>query len=300
MKRHPRSRRLLRRGFALPLVVMLAMAGTLLVAVMLDRQSGQTLMLGRQVEGVRAFHFQRGLREIIQAWVRNQTRYARQMPLRAAIDPDGRIGEISLADGTHIVLYVFEGQGTARRGTVGLNRQERDDAQTVLDILGPLSPQEQKAQTREHGPVAVSIFSAPVETLAAIVDHVTGGEHSGDVLEAILTLRDDPNVTTNGLAKPEITQHLEDGKAEELQRLLTMTPRLWEVVLEADLGPDFSAVPTRARYWGLFLLPDARRTNTYERVQVLTWNSIDLGPQGDGQTVEQWRRTRDQDDARRR
>lgn len=277
--------------------MMLALAGTLLIAVMLDRQSAQTLGLGRQTESARAFHFQRGLREIFQAWANAQLRGAsRQQPLRNAIELDGRVGEISLVDGTRITMYAFDAQGTARLDLTGLTRQEREDAQSILEALGPMSDQRRRELTRDHGPLPISIFSASIETLSAIVDHVTGGTHSSDVLEAILALRDDPKATTAGLSKPEIAQHLEDEQSEMLQRMLTAAPRLWEVVLDADLGPEFAAVPTKARYWGLLLMPETKSSpNMYgNRVQVMTWNLVDLGPRGDPRSVEEWRRTRDQ------
>lgn len=281
-----------RRAFALPLVMMLALAGTLLVAVMLDRQSGQTRGLGKQIESARAFHFQRGLREIFQAWVKS---VGRQQPLRNAIDLDGKIGDINLADGTRITMYAYDAQGKVRADLMGLTRQEREDAHAILDALGPLSPARRRELTREYGPLPVSIFSAPIETLSAIVDHVTGGVHSSDVLEAIINLRDDPKATSANLAKPEITQHLEDEQNEQLQRLVTASPRLWEVVLDAQLGPEFAVVPTRARYWGLLLMPEQKNAgNSYaSRVQVLTWNTVDLEKGREPPSVEQWRRSRD-------
>lgn len=284
----------LRRGFALPLVVMLALAGTLLVAVMLDRQRGQTLGMAREVDAARTFHFQRGLREIFQAWVKS---VGRQQLLRTAIDPDGKIGDMTLADGTRITMYAYDAQGKVRRDLAGLTRQEREDAKAILDAVGPFSsPQKERELTRDHGPLPVSIFSASVETLSAIVDHVGGGSHSSDLLEAIMNLRDDPKATATSLSKPEITQHLEDEQNEVFQRMLTTSPRLWEVVLDAQLGPEFAATPTRARFWGLFLLPDPRQNSSSSyanRVQVLTWTTVDLDPRVDPPSVEQWRRTRD-------
>lgn len=291
------KRRLHRRAFALPLVVMLALAGTLLIAVMLDRQSAQTRNLARHIDAARSFHLQRGMREIFQAWAKEQSRSAgRQSALRNSIELDGRIGEMSLPDGTRITMYAFDAQGKARIDGVGFSQQERDDQQAILDSVGPIVDSNRRAMTREHGPVAVSIFSAPVEILSDIVTHVTEGVHQTDVLDSILQLRDDPRAQTSGLSKPEISQHLEDGKSELLQRLLTMSPRLWEVVLEADLGREFASIPTRVRLWGYFLLPDPRvQSNEFtNRIQVLTWESVDLtGPAGQ-MNVEQWRRMRDE------
>lgn len=285
-----------RRGFALPLVVLLALAGAILMSVMLDRQSGQTLALGRQVASAREFHFARGLREIFQAWVKEQLRGAgRQMPLRNAIDLDGRVGEMTLVDGTRIVMYAFDAQGSARNDFTGLNKQEREDARAILEAIGPVDPTRRQELTRELGPLPVSVFSAPVETLSAIVDQVTGGVHASDVLEALITMRDDPKTTNAALSKAEITQHLEDEQNEQLQRMLTLSPRLWEVVVDADMGPEFVSRPTKGRYWGLLLLPDPRSTNIYNsRIQVLTWNYVDFGPQGDPRSIAQWRQSRDE------
>ncbi|MCC6426461.1 MAG: hypothetical protein IT435_06540 [Phycisphaerales bacterium] len=294
--REPRRSKRLRRAFALPLVVMLALAGTILLSVMLDRQSGQTLGLARQTASAREFHFARGLREIFQSWAGAQLRGAgRQSPLRNALDLDGRVGEITLVDGTHITMYAFEAQGTPRSDFTGLTRQEREDARAILEAIGPIPPNRRARETREFGPLPVSVFSAPIETLSAIVEHVTAGVHASDILEALMALRDDPQTTNSGLSKPEITQHLEDEQSDELQRMLTLTPRLWEVVLDAQFGPEFAATPTKGRYWGLFLLPDGRASNMYgNRIQVLTWHYVDFGPQGDSRSVAQWRAVRDE------
>lgn len=289
---HPR----VRRGFAMPLVVMLALAGTLLLAVMLDRQSGRTLELAREIETTRSFHFQRGLREIFQAWVKEHSRGAgRQTPLRHAIELDGRVGEITLADGTRITMYAFEVQGTVRTDMTGLTQAERDDAKALLEAVGPLPVADRSSRTRSFGPIPVSIHTAPIETLSDIVNHVTGGVNSSEVLEAILALRDEPNPSPAGLSKPEILRLLDDDHTEAFLRLLTASPRLWEVVLDAELGPQFSPVPTRARYWGLLLLPDPRQSASVyaNRINVLTWNQVDLGRAGDPRPIEHWRRARD-------
>lgn len=286
-----------RRAFALPLVVMLSLAGTLMIAVMLDRQTGQTLNLGRQIAGARSFHLQRGMREIFQAWANEQTRLGgRQTPLRNSIELDGRIGDLSLPDGTRIVMYAFDAQGKIRLDGPGFSQQERDDVQALLDSVGTIPENQRRAMTRDLGPVPVSIFSAPVELLSDIVTHVTEGVHQTDVLDAILALRDDPRAQNNGLSKPEISQHLEDGQSELLQRVLTMTPRLWEVVLEAQLGREFASVPTRVRFWGHFLTPDQRaQSNMYaSRIQVLSWEQVNLEGDVGRLSVEEWRRMRDE------
>jgi hypothetical protein len=276
---------------------MLSLAGTLLVAVMLDRQTSQTLNLGRQISGARSFHLQRGMREIFQAWANEQTRLGgRQAPLRNSIELDGRIGDLTLPDGTRIVMYAFDAQGKIRLDGPGFSQQERDDVQALLDSVGTIPDNQRRAMTRELGPVPVSIFAAPVELLSDIVNHVTEGVHQTDVLDAILALRDDPRAQNTGLSKPEISQHLEDGQSELLQRVLTMSPRLWEVVLEAQLGREFAPVPTRVRFWGHFLTPDARaQTNMYaSRIQVLGWEQVNLEGDIGRLSVEEWRRMRDE------
>jgi hypothetical protein len=255
---------------------MLSVVGTIAVAAMLERQAVQTLALGRQAGTARQFHLQRGLREIFQAWVRAQQRQA----IRNAVDPDGRAGEMTLPDGTVITMYVFDAQGSVRTEFAGLEKVEIEDTKAVLAELGPMSQERRRELTRDVGPQAVSVFSASFETLTAIVDSVTGGIHTSDIMDQLAAIRDDPQASASALTKSDITQHIDEENQDRFARLLTTEPRLWEVVLDVQFGSDFTEGPRRGRYRGVFLLPPPRATTMYaNRVQVLGWEHVDLeGP----------------------
>ena len=96
------------RGFAMPVVIVLAMVVAIMAALMLERQAAQRLAVQRQLNQYRDHHFQRGVREVVGAW----TDTLGGQPIEKMVDIDGHALDIAMADSGWLSVYLYDGQGS--------------------------------------------------------------------------------------------------------------------------------------------------------------------------------------------
>jgi hypothetical protein len=154
-------------GFVLPLVILVIVLVALATAIMLERSGSTIRRTAVQVGEYQDHHASRGIRTVINAWVRQYN----ATEMRELLDKTGEALEIRLADGSRVTVYLRDGQGTslAERGAL-TDATERDEALVLLDALALTVPDQaqRSAFIRDFGPMRVSIASAPREVLAAV------------------------------------------------------------------------------------------------------------------------------------
>jgi hypothetical protein len=240
------------RGFAMPLVVVLALFVSIMVAIVIGRQSSQGLIVERQIRTYKQSHFERGLREVVGAW----TDSLLGQPLRELIGEDGHTLDIEMNDGGWASVYLFDGQGSLVSTSAGLTEQQRADMAGVIEALAAITGDHvDPSWFRPVGPVKVSLMTAEPEVLEAIAAHA-GSRTPERMAASILEAR-----ARGELLQPDVeTAYNAAGLGPEQRtvanRLVALQPELWAMVVEVyDPQRIGEHGPLQARYLGRFTLP---------------------------------------------
>lgn len=242
-----------RRGFAMPIVIVLALVAGILAAVVLERQAMQRRVVARELESYRSGHFERGVREVVGQWTDTLVGES----IQNLLDEDGHALDIERPDGSMVSIYLFDGQGTALSEPLGTSEQESRDAEGILTemerILGRRSPTGEFF--RPVGSPAVSVLSAPREVLEAIGAYARGGRSARRFADSLMDARRDGEVTE---AEVNTAFSAGDLSAEEraiARRLLVLQPELWNTVVDVWVPTGKGSGELVARYGGRFQAP---------------------------------------------
>lgn len=266
-----------RRGFALPLVVLLALVSSLVVVVMLDRSNVQARMVKRQLDNYRDDHFAKGMQEAIDSWMKSVA----TKPMADLLEEDGHAMDLELADGVLLKLYVFDAQGSVLTEFGMLQGDSITDAQGVAMAYSGISVDELKKAsktiaeneekirtagrytpvtlTRRYGSPAVSVSSSPDPVLAAVANFAGGGDVVSQLLEAVHTARAEKPIGATELADIIAKIQTEPEIRAILQRLLTAQPTFWQI--EARLYRTDQLSTPAAVYSGYSLLSGRGNTS---------------------------------------
>jgi hypothetical protein len=284
------------RAFALPLVVILTMVAALMIAMMLERHGTQRLAVQREIDGYQTFHGSRGIREAVMLWMTD----AKRGPITAALDRSNKAFDLDLADGSVASVYLFDGQGKALGETSSLTGDDLQTAEGILSALhdapakpasrGPRSNRGAAAPpnappgddglhpfTRSVGPLTVSALSAPPEVLTAVLSYVSGGANVSSLVREIQDLRDGGALNQAALASVLSKDDLKPDQRGLADRLLTVEPGLWWLVVEVQT-PDGVLV---ARWGGHYAIEGTggvtAKVGAWEQMgSFLTWDELSL------------------------
>jgi hypothetical protein len=255
------------RGFVMPFVILLALVVSLFALVMVNRESVQRRTTARLVRDYAAEHMGKGIREVVGGWIKSLT----GQPIEKMTEGDGHALDLALPDGTTIAIYLSDGQGALMDSLGALNDIDAQWVQLMLDelALDPLAQEWQdraSAQgvmedplpplTRQVGPAAVSLQSAPEPVLNAIARAISGEKKIGRFVEEILRAREDGEITEADINTAAATLDLSAEDRATLLQYVTLKPELWKIRAEVIPTPSASASGVRARrYEGRFKIP---------------------------------------------
>src|SRR5690606_30077945 len=149
-----------RRGFVLPMIILLIFAGSLVIAAALERYSTQQLIVEQQIEGYRRHHDVQGARAVLKLWIERQGIGS----LAGKASPEAPAHRFELPGGRRIQVYLLDGQGLVKADVSGEERAMRDAYETFQRRLPP----DRHDLYRRLGPPQVSVNSAPEDVLAAL------------------------------------------------------------------------------------------------------------------------------------
>ncbi|MBL0921313.1 MAG: hypothetical protein IBJ10_04195 [Phycisphaerales bacterium] len=213
-----------RRAYVLPMVILLALMGTLVVAVCMERFGSQRLLVQRQIEEYKRHHEMLGAQTVIRQWIGRQQPQA-LLAFSKSADPSHRF---ALPENVRIAIWVRDGQGGAK---VDLT-QEIDPKRSWFEAILWRLPEERPELLRRVGPAEISVNAAPREVLRALRE---GGDPLAD---SILTERSRGPITREQFRRLLDTAGVSPEEAIELQRLVTFEPVLYRLVVEASDGDD--------------------------------------------------------------
>lgn len=178
MKRARRpSQRLLRRtacgggrGFALPLVLLLAVVAALGIVVLLERHAVTYMAMMRHVRGYTTYHQSAGLREVFNRWM--PTARGR---LNDVLGDGGLAFRLKMPKSGYVDVYMADGQNTILSKTTGLSGRQREILEDALAILNDpppelraRMPEDRTALFRTVGPATVNVATADPAVIEAI------------------------------------------------------------------------------------------------------------------------------------
>lgn len=256
------------RGFALPLVTILALAAGLLMVAVLERQGTQRQIVERQLAAYQDQHLAKGLAEVIDAWLT----FASARPMAEIIADDGHAFDMELAGGVTLRLFAFDAQGSALTTFAGLNGDALRDAAGIFGELAQMPASELIPRPdpdsllppvpleRRYGSPAISVQTAPPAVLRAAVAYATRGEKTEELTDRILQLRGQKKITQADLSGMITAESPSPEASAVLNRVLSTTPTLWRLEAVVMNTKRYTGDERMSRYGGFAFLPPGSRS----------------------------------------
>jgi hypothetical protein len=245
--------RLAFRGFALPMVILLAMVVGILAAVMLERQGAQRLSAERVAASYREHHVGRGVREVISSWLVSLS----GQPVEGMIAPDGRVLDIGMGNGSSVRIFMEDGQGSALVDLSAVSGEELEVCRNLRDRLEEVSRGRPDPKwVRRVGPARISARSAPEEVIEALAFVIGKNKvKATSFARAVREARRDGVLTDGDIAAAADGAALSPEARALISRMLAASPDLWLVRVEVvEPGRAGSRATVSARYEGRVLL----------------------------------------------
>lgn len=259
-----------RPAYALLLAVLMAFAATIVLALILNRQSARTLAAARMLDRYQDHHLRLGLQETLTAWLRGNT--GRQ--LADLTDESGKALEIDTGDRLFVVR-LSDGQGSLLTGSAA-NAQDQADLEAIaLTLRGAPG-----VSTRTSGPTAISLQSAPEPLIAAALRRLGRDVDPEPFVRSIAAARAQGRaLTQQDVEEAATASGLSPEVRVGLTRLFTVMPQLWRIEVEETLNLGLDRGRLLARHSGLVNL--APRPTGRDRLA--------MGLDGGG-IISEWRR----------
>lgn len=210
-----------RRGFVLPLVLLLSMVAALTVAASLERQNAQTNLVERQLNDYRRHHEMLGVRAVVEQWLGRRS----PQQMRDLADAEGPSYSFVIEEDVTTHIFLERAQNVPLADVEAVPEDLRETYQALLDRL----PEDRPDLRRRRGPAAIDGASAPPEVLAAMLDD---GERFA---ERVMDQRE----RRSDLDRDRFMQllqesGLETGQVGPLGRIITFEPTLWRARVVAE------------------------------------------------------------------
>lgn len=270
-----------RRGFALPMVVLLSVVGTLMLGALMMRSSGQRLAANRQVAAYQRLHMQRGLQEVVSAWLKTVQR----LDLAKTITTQDEAITLTLSNNREILVWVYPAQWRVLGQITGLAGGEMDDARIARDMAIKIAPANDPAKyLRTVGPLAMSLSDTPIVIVRAVVEGILDAQSATEIVEIVQRLRaSGENITMAQFSRDVVNTTIEPTDRGRINRLFTDQPTLWEIRVEVRVPPQPGFEPVVwARYAGTTVIASGNRGRSNQEFtfsplgDFLEWREVEL------------------------
>lgn len=261
-----------RRGFALPLVLLLALVASLGVAVILNRSGVSGAAVNQQLKVYQRHHTHAGMKEMVDRWLATT-----HGSLQEQLESDGQAFIIELPRNRRIRVVITDGQGTLLDDLRGLYGAEASftgiAVDTVRRAVDTNDPAVAAACFRTAGPAAISVNSAIPEVLEAMATAVLPGRDGQRLAQEYLTRRERALIAQAEIRSIALEANATNEDADALERMFVAVPTVWRVEATAFEG---SRVVERSG--GLIEIvtdPDGGSTvGVGSRTRFLTWDDL--------------------------
>ncbi|GJQ29091.1 MAG: hypothetical protein HBSAPP03_09750 [Phycisphaerae bacterium] len=264
------------------MVLLLTLVAGIMLAVMIERNTAQVAATQRELDAYTFAHATRGLGDALDAW----TKFYPRTPIAELLDEDGRAFTITVERGQQVTVHLIDGQGLALANLTGLSQANVRTGREVLRHLREDTGDKAPMFVREDGPLAVSVNTAPLEVLEAVLAAVSGDESGSGLVTDLVARRD-----AEGLIDPQALQTAIDQSAlspehkNRAKALLTANPALWRVHARAS-GADGRGTGVAYRGWaiitrGATVASGDRAAAVQRSVAIFGWERVESNDEAD-------------------
>lgn len=234
---------MMRRGYALIVVLLLVITSSVLTATMLNRLGTQSLAYGRTIDQYQHHHGKTSLEEVVTAWLRS----VGNLSIADMLVDDGHVLTLTLADRSTARVYLADGQGTVLSRFVGLSAEDRLDAPRIYQALENLvGPENAHGFSREIGPMAVSVRGATREAIAAALGVIVNPSFDPlAVADAILAEAADGSISSSAISRIARERGVPQEQLGLVGRVLSATTNVWRLRVELYTPSTPLAAPRR-------------------------------------------------------
>lgn len=278
-----------RRGYVLPMVILLSLVAALFTGVMIERVSAQRGSVRRMLERYQQVHNERGMRELIDRWIETLP----SGPTEQFLEENGHALDVELQDGSFLSVYLYDAQGRARRDGSRLKEQEAERADGIAFALRNTGEVPER-MWRDVGPAAVDVRRAEERVIEAVVTYVMDGEAPASLVSEIVRKARDERFDNAAIGISAVNAGATSEQRALLIELLTVEPALWRVVVEQRSAPPTSPrSELLARYVGMAVVRTDENTGGQrlsDQTTFLSWE--DVGTEDDWDRPDPERRRR--------
>lgn len=278
----------MRRGFVMPLVVLMALVTSMMVAVLLNRNAVRRSDAEWELNSYVEEHRQRGVREIVAVWLQ----FTGQQDFESMLGSDGTAFTLDYSGGRRLVVKLLPAQGapvidpegvdvSQVQGTILSPKLQRDIVERTAEILGSRA----ESLGRRSGPIAVSLYDASAEVIRAMAQAVLQNDQlAEEYTNQLLRRRDEASaVDRPALLNLARDVGIPDNQQTQLAAMWTTLPALWSVRVELT-GPGVAGRDqTIGRYEALVFIPREETTSPlltgseHPSAWFLEWRKLDEG-----------------------
>jgi hypothetical protein len=268
-----------RRGFVLPIVILLVVMVGAVSAIMLDRHVARSKTVQRQIDAYQEHHGVRSLQTVIEAWRKTPT--AQPRDLADMLEDDGLALSVEPGDSTRIEIYLFPGQDTLLGRVGGLRQQERDAAERAIRVLASRveSRDELDLYLRDAGPLAVDVAIASPLLIESIVGGVLGeGPEARAYSQRLVETRlSGEEIGLQTLSNIATESGIDSDQRALINRFFTVSPEVWRFRVDVRATGVAAGLGIVSQYAGLIRIGSSTNPagSTFEEpTPFLSWERL--------------------------
>ncbi|MEM9166427.1 MAG: hypothetical protein AAGB48_05320 [Planctomycetota bacterium] len=252
------------RGFVMPVVVLLALVGGLVVGVAMERAAQRVVITQEQLDAYSDSHRSFGIKSIIASWLRfsdDQDMNAMRGVRDADSNAEGVIFRTDPVNGIDLSVSLQPWQGRLLIVGNGLPAEQAQQVQAMADALRASvgNPERFQQITRRVGPPAIDAGRAPPEVISIVAatlleDALLGSKYANELVRA----RRSETVDRALLLAAAERASLDEAQRSALEPWFTPDPVLWRCAAELTEQdtPGRAGDDKRTRYTGIVMTPD--------------------------------------------
>jgi len=207
-----------RRGFALPLVILLLLISSMTIVVIMQRQTAQTRLVHEMIDDYQTHHAAFGVRAIVRKWISNKT----GSDLSEFAAKEGVSYRFVLPNDVYVSVWVLDGQGIPVTTPTDIGPA---NVRYYTEITSRIRSTSDRA-LRARGPSMISIATAPRDVLEALVEDEDQGRNLAD---RIIKARERRPLDRDGMMNQLRRAGLGDDQIARIVAITTFDPGLWRV-----------------------------------------------------------------------